>query len=145
MAGYDTAIAAFLDDIETNLTGFPIVWPNEAFDPANPIGRFAAFPANGKHALLSIETMDAAQEAHGTATGARSVRGEFQFECRAAKGKGPAEAMGAAATIGDYLRAKSLASGELRCLEPVLEELGEDAGWYSWRCRVPFLHLTGAP
>lgn len=140
MAGYDVAVAAVLDDLRTNLTAFPIVWPNEQFDPANPGG---SFPANGKHAAIAIETLDAAQEGHGNAGGARSVRGEFHFICRDAKGVGPRDSMAVAATIGDYLRAKTV--GELKFLEPILEELGGEAGWYEWRCRVPFLHVTSSP
>jgi len=140
-------VGAILDDLNVNFVSFPVVWPNETFDPADPpsADHLSEFDANADHAIAQVTFFDAVQETHGRTTGGRSRNGELALFSRTARGKGPGAACEMAACFEDHFRARQLLSGEVDFGEPLSDEIGEIDGWYVWRTRCPFFQITTSP
>lgn len=145
MAAIDALVSAILDDVKTNLTSWPVVWPNEQFDPASPPsggGHLSGFAANVDHVLAQVTIFAASQETHGGAGAGRSRDGAAEFFARTARGKGPKAATVIAKTIEARYRTPLKLLDEVEFGTPMSDEIGEVDGWYVWRTRCPFYQIT---
>lgn len=145
MSDFQSIAATILTAASAAWTDGPVVWPNEAFDPDNPVGRFKEFDPGCDYALLDVQFYQAQRESHGTA-GLRVRIGELLVFVYVGGGRGPGEALNIADTFAAYFRDRNLLGGELQFHEPICELVGEsDDQSYIGMTRCPFTAWSTAP
>lgn len=145
MSNSQAVLDAILTKVTSLTSAFPIVWPNEKFDPQAPAGRFAAFAAGTDFAVVDVQFFSVDRTTHGS-SGLRSRVGEVIAAAHGPGGEGPGRAFEIAEVIAAGLRDVALLSGEVQFNEPVVTAVGEDDdGRYIALVRCPFTTWSTSP